>query len=56
MRALTVGLLSAAALAAGLLLIREARPDRQEPRVRNIPAGETQPADFSLDRLRELGL
>lgn len=56
MRALTVGLISAAALAAGILLIREARPDEAEPRARTIPAGETQPATISLDRIRELGL
>ena len=54
MRKLTVGLLSAAAVAATILLVRqqkEIEPDR--PRV--VPAGETQPAMISLDRIRELG-
>ena len=55
MRVITVGLISAAALAAGLLLVREARDEIQAPRARDIPAGETQPATISLDRIRELG-
>ena len=55
MRVFTVGLISAAALAAGLLLVREAREEIQAPRARDIPAGENQPATISLDRIRELG-
>lgn len=55
MRVFTVGLISAAALAAGLLLVREARDEIQAPRARDIPAGENQPATISLDRIRELG-
>lgn len=55
MRALTVGLIGVAAVAAGLLLVREVRDDERAPRVRDIPAGETQPAVLSLDRIRAQG-
>ena len=55
MRALTVGLIGAAALAAGLLIVRETREETPGPRARDIPAGESQPASISLDRIRELG-
>lgn len=55
MRALTVGLIGAAALAAGLLLVREVRDDERAPRARDVPAGETHPATISLDRIRAQG-
>ena len=53
-RSFTVGLLGAAALAAGLLLVRQQKdPDRERPS--SVPAGETQPATISLERIRALG-
>ena len=55
MRALTVGLIGAAALAAGLLIVREVRDETALPRAKDIPAGESQPASISLDRIRALG-
>lgn len=55
MRALTVGLIGAAALAAGLLLVREIRAEDPAPRDREVPAGENQPTTISLDRIRALG-
>lgn len=54
MRPITAGLIGAAALAAGLLLVRQVREeDAKPPRV--VPAGETQPATISLERIRSLG-
>lgn len=55
MRALTLGLIGAAALAAGVLLVREVRDEDRTPRARDIPAGETQPTTISLDRIRAQG-
>jgi hypothetical protein len=53
-RSFTVGLLGAAALAAGLLLVRQQKePETDRPS--SVPAGETQPATISLDRIRALG-
>jgi len=55
MRKFTVGLLSAAALATTILLVRQQKQvEEKEPAA--IPAGETQPTNISLDRIRELGL
>lgn len=55
MRTLTFSLLGAAALAAGVLLMRQQKPVEDEsPRL--VPAGETVPAVISLERLRELGI
>jgi|AP95_1055475.scaffolds.fasta_scaffold31447_2 hypothetical protein len=55
MRKWTVGLLSAAALATTILLVRQQKVVApEEPRV--VPAGDAQPEPVSLDRLRELGL
>jgi len=54
LRTLTVGLLGAAAIAAGLILVRQPRgsdPDRPT----DVPAGETHPGTISLDRIRALG-
>jgi hypothetical protein len=53
MRSLTAGLLGAAALAAGLLLVRQVKDSANTPRV--VPAGENQPATISLERIRALG-
>jgi hypothetical protein len=51
---LAVGLVSAAALATTILLVRQQR-DLEPKDIRLVPAGETQPT-VSLDRIRELGL
>jgi hypothetical protein len=53
MRSLTAGLLGVAALAAGLFLFRQVKESANAPRV--APAGETQPATISLERIRVLG-
>jgi hypothetical protein len=53
-RSFAVGLLGAVALAAGLMLVRGHRdPDAEGPSY--VPAGETQPATISLDRIRAKG-
>lgn len=49
-----VGLVGAAALAAGLALVRQTRKDEFEhPRL--VPPGETQPVVISPERIRALG-
>ncbi len=54
LRTLTVGLLGAAAIAAGLILVRQPRdPDPDRPT--DVPPGETHPSTISLDRIRALG-
>ena len=54
MKNLAVGLLSAAALATTILLVRQQRvPELKD--VRLAAAGDTQPT-ISLERIRELGL
>ena len=55
MRTLTFSLIGAAALAAGMLLVRQQKVVEDE-RPKLVPAGETVPAEISLDRLRELGI
>lgn len=55
MRNFTFGLLGAAVLATTILLVRQQK-EVEEKQTRLIPAGETQPAHLSLDRIRELGL
>ena len=55
MRTLTYSLLGAAAVAAGVLLVRQQKPAEEE-RPKMVPAGETVPAVISLERLRELGI
>ena len=55
MRKMTYSLLGAAALAAGLLLVRQQKQVEEE-RPKVAPAGETVPAVISLERLRELGI
>ena len=55
-RTLAVSIVSAAAVAAGVLLIRQ-RGEEVEANPENIvPAGETVPGTISLDRVRELGI
>jgi len=52
---LIVSLLGAAALAAGIVVIRHQREAEQEQRSQ-IPAGEKTARTVSLEKLRELGL
>ena len=53
-RTLLVGLVGAAALAAGLVLVRQTRKDElEQPRL--VPPGETQPVVISPERIRALG-
>ena len=55
MKKLTLGLLGAAAAATTILLVRQQKEvESKEPRL--VPAGETQPTELSLERIRELGL
>ncbi len=53
-RTLLVSLLGAAALTAGLILIRQTGP-APLPRPRDMHAGENEPGTISLERLRALG-
>jgi len=53
-RTLTFGLLGAAALAVGLLLVRQQR-DHEVVGSQDIPAGESQPGTISLDRIPAVG-
>jgi hypothetical protein len=54
-RKVTYSLLGAAALAAGLLLIRQQK--QEDPRVAGeLAPGEAVPSEISLERLRELGI
>jgi hypothetical protein len=57
MRTLTLGLIGAAALTAGLLIVRAPRPRDydQMPRTKATPAGENVPGTISLERIRALG-
>ena len=56
MKGFAVGLVSAAALATTILLVRQQK-EAEHPRVlRPPPAGETLPAAVNLERMRELGL
>ena len=57
-RKITVSLIGAAALAAGLVLLRQGN-DRTEPveaTIDEVPPGESVPGKISLERLRELGI
>ena len=58
MQKITASLLGVAAVAASLLALRQPRQFAQRhPEVeRPVPAGETVPAQISLERIRELGL
>lgn len=56
-RKFTVSLIGAAALAAGLVLLRQgANRGSQHATVDEVPPGETIPGRIELDRLRELGI
>jgi hypothetical protein len=55
MKNFAIGLLGAAALATTILLVRQQK-EVESSSARLIPAGETQPATISLQRIRELGL
>jgi hypothetical protein len=55
MKKLTLGLLGAVAVATTVLLVRQQKEvDGKDARL--VPAGETKPAELSLERIRELGL
>jgi hypothetical protein len=53
-RTITFGLLGAAALAVGLLLVRQHR-DPEVVAAQDIPAGESHPGTISLERIRAVG-
>jgi len=52
---ITLGLIGAVALAAGVVLVRQQREVEKVRPPETIPAGETQPAEISLEKLRALG-
>lgn len=54
MKNLAIGLISAAAIATTILLVRQQKVEDKHTRL--VPAGETQPTTISLERIRELGL
>jgi hypothetical protein len=53
-RTLVYSLIGVAAVAAGVLLIRQQK-QVAAPKLREIPGGENAPRQFSLEHLRELG-
>lgn len=53
-RTLTVSLIGAAALVAGLVVFRQQKQS-EASQVKKVPPGESVPAEISLERLRELG-
>lgn len=56
-RTLAVSIFSAAAVAAGVLLIRGNRQTELRQTAGDVvPAGETVPTTISLERIRELGI
>lgn len=55
-RTLAVSLMSAAAVAAGFILIRQQRVEVSAGSENVVPAGETVPGAISLERVRELGI
>ena len=55
MRPITVGIIGAAALVVGILIVREIRAVEEAPRPRELRAGELDPTSLSLDRIRSLG-
>ena len=57
-RKITVSLLGTAALAAGLVLLRQghSRPEPSTAPVEEVPPGETVPGQIKLEKLRELGI
>jgi hypothetical protein len=52
---LTVGILGAVALTAGILLVRQQRSMERPQDTEIAPAGESQPAQISLDKIRARG-
>ena len=56
MKKFAIGLLSAAALATTILLVRQQKEVEAAKDPKLIPAGESQPTTISLERIRELGL
>jgi len=56
MKKLTLGLLGAVAVATTVLLVRQQKEVEGGKEARLVPAGETTPAELSLQRIRELGL
>ena len=56
MKKLTLGLLGALAMATTVLLVRQQKEVESGKDARLVPAGETWPAELSLERIRELGL
>ncbi len=52
---LTLGVLGAVAIAAGLVLVRQQRVPQAPTRQDAIPAGETAPAEITPEKLRALG-
>lgn len=55
-RTLAVSVASAAAVVAGLLLIRQQRNEPVRKPDTLVPAGESAQSAISLDRIRELGI
>ncbi|NNM32326.1 MAG: hypothetical protein HKO53_04645 [Gemmatimonadetes bacterium] len=57
-RKITVSLIGTAAVAAGLVLLRQGgvRPEPESATVEEVPPGEDVPGQIRLDRLRELGI
>ena len=56
MNKFTLGLLSAMAVATTILLVRQQKEVVETRAAKLVPAGETQPTDLSLERIRELAL
>jgi hypothetical protein len=56
MKKVTFGLLGALAVATTVILVRQQKVVEAPDRASLVPAGETQPATISLERMRELGL
>ena len=54
MKKFALGLISAAALATTILLVRQQK--EVESKEAKLPPGETQPTHLSIERMRELGL
>jgi len=55
MRPITVGIIGAAALVVGILIVREIRAIEDTARPKEIAAGELDATSMSLDRIRSLG-
>jgi len=52
----TLGLVGAAAIFTGLVLLKQKREEPEIEKVAAVPAGETAPRQLSLERMRELGV